>query len=78
MSANQTPRNDQARAREAAEARAALERRAAELGISPFDADEWLAGTEEDQTPEDAAREVDEFLGMLRELRDTPSNRSAG
>ena len=75
---NITQQNEQDRAREAAEARAALERRAAELGVSPFDADEWLAGTEDDQKPEDAAREVDEFLNMLRELRDTPSTRSAG
>lgn len=66
------------REREAAEARAALERRAAELGVTPFDAGEWLAGTEDDQAPEDAAREVDEFLTLVRELRDTPSTRSAG
>ena len=78
MSTNLTPRNDRERAREAAEALAALERRAAELGLTPFDADEWLAVTEEDQAPEDAAREVDEFLSIVRELRDTPSPRSAG
>lgn len=66
------------REREAAEARAALERRAAELGVTPFDAEEWLAGAEDDQAPEEAAREVDEFLSIVRELRDTPSNRSAG
>jgi DNA-binding GntR family transcriptional regulator len=70
------PNND--RAREAAEARAALERRAAELGVTPFDTDEWLAGSEEDQAPEEAAREVDEFLSIVRELRDTPSTRSTG
>lgn len=70
------PNND--RAREAAEARAALERRAAELGVTPFDADEWLAASEDDQSPEEAAREVDEFLTIVRELRDTPSTRSAG
>ena len=78
MSTNRTPRNDQGREREAAEARAALERRAAELGVTPFDADEWLAGAEDDQSPEDAAREVDEFLTIVRELRDAPSTRSAG
>lgn len=39
------------RAREAEEARAALERRAAELGVMPFDADEWLTGAEEGETP---------------------------
>jgi predicted nucleic acid-binding protein len=78
MSTNLTPRNDRERAREAAEALAALERRAAELGLTPFNADEWLAGTEEDQAPEDAAREIDEFLGIVRELRDAPSPRSAG
>lgn len=78
MSTDLTPRNDRERAREAAEALAALERRAAELGLTPFDADEWLAGAEEDEAPEDAAREVDEFLSIVRELRDTPSTRSAG
>jgi predicted nucleic acid-binding protein len=78
MSTNLTSRNDQKRAREAAQARTALERRAAELGVTPFDADEWLAGSEDDQSPEEAAREVDEFLSIVRELRDTPSNRSAG
>ena len=78
MSTNRTPRNDRGREREAAEARAALERRAAELGVTPFDADEWLAGAEDDQSPEDAAREVDEFLTIVRELRDAPSTRSAG
>lgn len=66
------------REREAAEARAALERRAAELGVTPFDAGEWLAVDEDDQAPEEAAREVDEFLRIVRELRDTPSTRSAG
>ncbi len=78
MSTNLTPRNDQERARESAEARVAIERRAAELGITPFDANEWLAGSEGDETPEEAAREVDEFLSIVRELRDTPSTRSAG
>lgn len=78
MSTDLTPRDDRKRAREAAEARATLERRAAELGVTPFDAAEWLEGTEADQAPEKTAREVDEFLSILRELRDTPSNRSAG
>jgi predicted nucleic acid-binding protein len=77
MSTNLTPRNNHERAREAAEARAALERRGAELGVTPFNADEWLAATEDDQSPEEAAREVDEFLSIVRELRDTPSTRSA-
>lgn len=78
MSTDRTPRNERGREREAAEARAALERRAAELGVNPFDADEWLTETEEGQSPEEAAREVDEFLTIVRELRDTPSTRSAG
>jgi predicted nucleic acid-binding protein len=78
MSTDRTPRNDRGREREAAEARAALERRSAELGVTPFDADEWLAGAEGDQEPDEAAREVDEFLTIVRELRDTPSTRSAG
>lgn len=78
MSTDRTPRNDRDRAREAAEARAALERRAAEQGLTPFDANEWLARAEDDQAQEEAAREVNEFLSIVRELRDTPSTRSAG
>jgi predicted nucleic acid-binding protein len=72
------PNTDDRRSREAAEARAALERRAAELGVSPFDADEWLGAADEEQSPEEAAREVDDFLRIVRELRDTPSDGSAG
>lgn len=75
MSTNLTPRGDEERARAAAEARAALERRAAELGVHPFDADEWLSEPEPDQTPEEVRREVDDFLGIVRELRDTTSKR---
>jgi hypothetical protein len=78
MSTNLTSTNEQERAREAAEARAALERRAAELGITPFDAGKWLARSADDQAPEEAEREVDDFLCIVRELRDTPSNRSDG
>ena len=66
------------RAREAAEARAALERRAAELGVGPFDAEDWLAESEGDQTPEEIGREVDEFLSIVRRLRDASSDRSVG
>lgn len=69
---------DVARERETAEARARLERRAAEQGVTPFDADEWRAELEVDQSPEDIRREVDDFLTMLREWRDTPSLRSIG
>lgn len=69
---------DIARERETAEARARLERRAAEQGVTPFDADEWRAELEVDQSPEDIRREVDDFLTMLREWRDTPSLRSIG
>jgi predicted nucleic acid-binding protein len=71
------PNAEDRRAREAAAARAALERRGAELGVGPFDAAEWLNAPDEEQSPEDAAREVDEFLRIVRELRDTPSDRSA-
>ena len=77
MSTDRTPRRDQERAREAAEARAALERRAAELGVTPFDSDEWLADSETEQPAEEVTREVDEFLNMLREWRHTPSVRDA-
>jgi hypothetical protein len=61
--------------RESAEARAALERRAAELGVRPFDAEEWFTETE-DQTPEDVTHEVDDFLRLVRDQRDAPSARS--
>jgi predicted nucleic acid-binding protein len=72
------PNINNERAREAAEARAALERRAAELGVGPFDAEEWLAESEAEQTPEEAGREVEEFLSIVRRLRDAPSDRSLG
>jgi predicted nucleic acid-binding protein len=67
---------EEERGRETAQARADLERRAAEQGIKPFDADEWLAGLETDQTPEEVRQEIDEFLHIVREVRDTPSSRS--
>lgn len=69
--------NDE-RARETAVACAALERRAAELGVRPFDAQAWLAEAEAEQTPEEAGREVEQFLGLIRQLRDAPSDRSLG
>lgn len=78
MSTNRTPTNDLERAHESAEALAALERRAAEQGIRPFSADDWLSSGEEGSDPEEIKREVDDFLGMLREWRDTPSSRSLG
>ncbi|MDQ3803373.1 MAG: hypothetical protein M3416_05905 [Acidobacteriota bacterium] len=78
MSTDLTPRSERERAREVAEARADLERRAAELGVRPFDGDEWLAESETDQTAEEITREVDEFLSMVREWRHTPSNRGTG
>jgi len=66
------------RARETAEARADLQRRADAQGVKPFDADEWHAELETEQAPEEVRQEVDEFLSMLREWRDTPSRRSVG
>ena len=66
------------RDRETAEARADLQRRADALGVKPFDDDEWRADLETDQTAEEIQQEVDEFLSMLREWRDTPSRRSVG
>lgn len=74
--ANITERIDAEHERETAEARAELQRRADAQGIKPFDAGEWLADIETDQTPEEIRREVDDFLIMLREWRDTPSTRS--
>lgn len=35
-------------------------------------------GKKDDQPPEDAARAMDEFLTVVRGLRDTPSTRIAG
>ena len=75
---NITSQEAEERARETAQARADLERRAAEQGVRPFDAGEWLGELETDQTPEEVRREVDEFLHMVREARDTPSTRSIG
>jgi hypothetical protein len=73
------PIDDAERARETAEARADMERRAEAEGVRPFDADEWRADLETDQTPDETRREVDDFLSMLREWRDTPAtHRSIG
>ena len=69
---------DAERAREAAEARAALERRAAEQGVKPFDAAEWQAESALDETPEETRREIDEFLQLVRDTRALPSTRSTG
>lgn len=77
MSRAKVPMNAQ-RERETAEARTHLERRAAEQGIRPFDADEWRGELEIDQTPEEIRREVDDFLSMLRAWRNTPPARSIG
>jgi hypothetical protein len=66
------------RDRETAEARAELLRRAETQGVKPFDADEWRTEIETDQTPEEIRQEVDEFLSLIREVRDTPSARSIG
>jgi hypothetical protein len=78
MSTHRTPQEERARDSESAAALARLERRAAEFGVRPFDAGEWLAEEETDRNPEEAQREVDEFLGLLRGWRDTPSSRSVG
>jgi hypothetical protein len=69
---------DAERAREAAEARAALERRATEQGVKPFDPVEWQAEPAPDVTPEETRREVDEFLHLVRDTRALLSPRSAG
>lgn len=70
--ANSTERTDAEREREAAEARADLLRRAEAQGVRPFTALEDFAGD-----PELTANfDVDDFLQMVRETRDTPSNRS--
>lgn len=70
--------DDAARERETAEARARLQHRADAQGVKPFNADEWCAESGADQPPEEVRQEVDEFLNMLREWRETPSARSVG
>jgi hypothetical protein len=76
---NVTPHpTEDERERETTRARAEIERLAAEQGVKPFDPDEWRAEAEASQSPEEVRREVDEFLVMLREWRQTPSRRGAG
>ncbi len=65
MSTDRTTQDERDQARESAAAIAALERRAAEFGVRPFDADEWSA-EQTDQDPDDAKQEVDALLGLLR------------
>jgi hypothetical protein len=62
----------QEREQEAAEARAELERQAAEQGIKPATCFEDLLGPETGQTQEEIQAEVDDFLRMLREWRSEP------
>jgi hypothetical protein len=75
VSTDLTPRGEEERARAAAEALARLERRAAETGVTPFDSAEWGAESDHGETPEEVRREVDEFLSLVRECRDTRSSR---
>ena len=69
---NVTPQDTAERERETAEARAELLRRAEAQGIKPFTSLEDFAGDPELTADFD----VDEFLQIVRETRDTPSNRS--
>lgn len=65
------------RKREAAQALAELLARAEAEGVEPFNFDEAFGeGAEEGQSQEEIRREVDEFLAMLQEMREVPSNRS--
>ncbi len=75
MSQPNTRLTDTERAREMAQARADLLKRAATQGIKPFSFDEWLAEGEAEQSQEEIRREVDEFLRLVREVRDRTSNR---
>jgi hypothetical protein len=70
------PTTTQERERETAEARAEVERLAAEQGIKPFNFDDALGEGSEGQTREEIQREVDDFLNLLRETRKMPSRRS--
>ena len=74
---NSTAQAEAARAQETAAAHARLLRLAKEQGVKPFDAEEWRAELETDQTPAEVRREIDDFLAQLRAWRDTPSGRSA-
>jgi hypothetical protein len=53
-----------------------MQRIAVEQGIKPFDVNEWLSEDSPDSNPEETRAEVDAFLAMLREWRDTPSQRN--
>ncbi len=71
---NISPKNDQDRAREIAEARASLLRLAEEQGVSPVTSFDDLIS---EPFPDDEGDDnIDEFLRNLREWRDTPSARS--
>jgi hypothetical protein len=69
---------DDKRASETAQARAELELRAVKQGVRPFDAEEWSDEFATEQTSAEVRQEVDEFLSLLREWRETPSHRSLG
>ena len=69
---NMTPPDEAERERETAEARAELLRIAEAQGIKPFNFDEML-GDPSEGDPE--KENVDDFLRLLREWRDTPSSR---
>lgn len=69
---NVKTRMDAEREREAEEARTELLRRAEMQGVKPFTSLEDFAGDPELTADFD----VDEFLRLVREARDTPSNRS--
>lgn len=71
---NLKPHDQAQRARETAEARAELLRQAEAQGVKPFTSLEDFAGDPSLTTGFD----VNEFLRMVRETRDTPSNRSLG
>ncbi|MDQ3255292.1 MAG: hypothetical protein M3R15_15565 [Acidobacteriota bacterium] len=64
------------RERAAAEALADLMRRAEAQGVEPFDFDAAFGEGGEGQSQEEIRQEVDEFLQMVRETRDTSSARS--
>lgn len=68
--------SDIERERETAQALADLLDRARAQGVAPFDFDAAFGEAAEGQSQEEIQREVDEFLRMMREMRDVPSTRS--
>jgi hypothetical protein len=75
VNTSHTTKEEAERSREVARALAELERRAAEQGVRPFNAGDWLAGDDATEDPEEIRREVDDFLALRREGREVEAVR---